>query len=109
MDDIRTNVDIVRDLLEHVEHHTWVEHYKSCGRGCCGETVTICGTCGADEGDDEKPDEYQKHKPDCRLAKLIAEAEAFIRIEEQLEYERENPREVHPEHRPTSWEHVSNG
>lgn len=84
----RTNTDIMRDLLEHVQRHEWVEHYQRCGRGCCGEWETTCPSCDAPEGDYDK-DDYQTHKPGCRLAALILEAETFIRIEEQLAEERE--------------------
>jgi len=107
-DEPRTNLDIIRDLIDKVKEHEWVEHYQRCGRGCCGEWSTRCDSCHADEGDYAKPETYRQHKEGCQLAALIAEAEAYLRVEERLADERENPPE--PEHRPTSWERVaSNG
>ena len=73
----------VRKLLEHVVEHTWIEFTRNrCGRGCCGtERYTACSYCGAEEGN-YGSDDYQKHKPVCKLAALTNQAEAFLRVED---------------------------
>lgn len=92
VDEPRTTVDIVRDLLGFVQEHEWAEVTHHCGRGChCvrGHSVE-CPTCDA---------EQPNHKDDCRLAASIREAEAFIAAEEWLEQERDHVEAVpcHPE------------
>ncbi len=85
MDDIiepRTNADIIRDLLGHIEE--WVRKYERCPRGCCGEWKTECPSCGAEEGDYDDPATYRTHEPTCQLAKLIREAEAFLAAEDEI-------------------------
>jgi hypothetical protein len=79
----RSTSDIVQGLLTLLQEHEWVERYRRCGRGCCGEWETICSSCDADEGK-YGTDDYRKHKPDCQLAACIREAEAFLRVEETL-------------------------
>lgn len=86
----RTNLDIFRDLLAALKDREWVEvrHAKPCN--CCHDTwETECSSCGAEAGDYMNDDNYKQHKPGCTLAALILEAETFIRIEEQLEEQRE--------------------
>ena len=81
--------DIMRDLLDELRKREWVEVRHSKGCNCCPDTwETECTSCGAEEGHYKDPN-YQTHKPDCQLAALIRETEAFIRIEEQLQEERE--------------------
>jgi hypothetical protein len=84
----RTVTDIMRDLLSELQNREWVEVRKSKGCNCCPDTgTTACTACGAEEGHWKDPN-YQTHKPDCALAALIRETEAFLRIEEQLQEER---------------------
>jgi hypothetical protein len=86
----RTNTDIIRDLLSELQEREWVEVRRAgCQRGCCGDVYTTeCTSCGAEEGD-YKSETYRHHKPGCKLGALILEAETFIRIEDQLQEERE--------------------
>lgn len=88
-DEPRLITDIMRDLLSELQEREWVEVRHSKGCNCCRDTwETECTSCGAEAGhyNDEN---YRTHKPDCKLAALIRETEAFIRIEEQLQEERE--------------------
>jgi hypothetical protein len=85
----RTVTDIMRDLLSELQEREWVEVRESKGCNCCPDTwTTACTSCEAEAGNWGDPN-YQTHKPDCKLAALIRETEAFIRIEEQLQEERE--------------------
>jgi hypothetical protein len=85
----RTVTDIMRDLLSELQDREWVETRISRGCNCCRDEWEIqCRSCGAEAGDYASED-YCTHKPGCKLAALILETETFIRIEEQLQEERE--------------------
>lgn len=86
MDSLRTHADLVRDLLEIAISTEWETTYERCGRGCCGEWKTRCPSCGQDE--ESEADGYRTHKPGCRRAALILEAEAFLNVEEELNQEK---------------------
>lgn len=79
----RTIADIMRDLLEAVKSHEWVEQYES-GRGCGGDCHTRCPACGEEEGDYMVEETYRTHASGCRIQALILETEAFLRAEEVL-------------------------
>lgn len=81
--DNRTTVDILRDLLEHVRENEWQEKYTLYSCGCCGEWETkcrVCDACAGEYGDDN----YRSHNPECKLAALILEAEAFLTVEGEI-------------------------
>jgi hypothetical protein len=90
----RTNTDIIRDLLSELQEREWVEVRRSKGCNCCPDTwETICTSCDAEVAGGYDPRgrwvESRDHKPGCKLAALILEAETFVRIEDQLQEERE--------------------
>ncbi len=96
-DDPRTPTDIIRDMLDELREHEWLETAGTCGRGCaCLRWEYRCPSCGADR------DDKKGHKDYCRLRSLIVESEAYLaRIEEEAN--RPDPP------RPTAWEHIANG
>jgi hypothetical protein len=67
---------MVGDLLAVAREHEWVSVKITCGRGCCCyiRTDTVCPDC-----DGHQPD----HTPGCGRAALMAEAEAFLRAEQE--------------------------
>lgn len=76
--EIRTTADMVRDLLGVAREREWIEVETTCGRGCAcptGKTVKRCSACAGDG----------MHEAGCDVARVIAEAEAFLRAEEALE------------------------
>jgi hypothetical protein len=90
----RTVTDIMRDLLSELQNREWIEVRESKGCNCCPDTwTTACTSCGAEvTGSHDAKGRWvasREHKPDCALAALIRETEAFLRIEEQLQEERE--------------------
>lgn len=90
MEEPRTHVNMMRDLLERVTAHEWVSGYERCPRNCCDDYFHRCSECEADAGDQHKnPEKYKQHKPGCQLAALILEVEAYLSIEEKLQEERE--------------------
>ncbi len=89
MDDPRTHLDMMRDLLVHAKEREWFGAWETCSRSCCQKYHTRCSECGVDEGDYDKPESYRKHKPECRLAALILEAETYLEVEDKLAEERE--------------------
>lgn len=95
-----TATDFVRGLRDALEARVWVETSEArCGRGCCGSRFfTACSECGAEEGDDGRKPDFQKHKEGCRLERLLLQANAFLNAEEALEQERENGQEAVPHH-----------
>lgn len=84
--DPRTNAGIVRDLLAIVKDRAW--QAKAVYRGG-GEWITGCEDCGADIENDST----DTHRKGCSTAAPITEAEAFLRVEETLEEERERAAE----------------
>ncbi len=86
MDQIRTHTDIIQDLLTFIERREWEEAYIPCGKGCCGEWVTKCPCCGVKEELDSEYRVCSEHKPDCHLAQMIREAQAFLNAEESLDH-----------------------
>lgn len=82
-DEPRSTKDIIRDLLEFAQEHEWVMEMTTCGHGCCHKWETHCPSCGEEKGPDAK------HKPDCRLAATIKEAEAYLAVEYEIEHRRE--------------------
>jgi hypothetical protein len=71
----RTTADIVEDLVEFLKEYEWVEEYRPCGRGCCGEFVTECPSCGTPSG---------AHEESCKLSSLLKEADAFVSVEREV-------------------------
>jgi hypothetical protein len=82
--DIRTTKNIVGDLLEFALEHEWIERYNS----RWNKWSIRCDECDADRGEFGEED-YEKHDPGCKLAALIKEAEAYIRVENEIEEESE--------------------
>lgn len=87
-DEPRSNVDIIRDLVDFLQPFEWQLKYERCPRGCCREPVTKCTECGATVPDppdllEPQVPEEPKHKEGCRLDKTLREAEAFLRVEEK--------------------------
>ena len=81
----RTNAEIMRDLLEAVKAREWVETAIYSPRGGYFDgTRPTCEECG--DGAGKTGD---THAADCKVAALIAETEAFLRVEDALEEERE--------------------
>ena len=86
----RTTLDLVQDLLNIAREHEWIEVRHYCPRGCCYEgTKMECPSCDAVE---------PEHKPDCKRAELLREADAFIAAEEVLEREKADGLEAVPHH-----------
>jgi len=84
MDNVRTNIDILEDLLYFVKEFAQYSGRKNTACHCHPEYIECCPTCFYTFGD-HSPDYDENHKPDCRLAKLISETEAFIVVEKELE------------------------
>lgn len=83
----RTHLDIIRDLLEFTQDREWTgETNTSCS--CHPEYARSCPECGSLEYPHKG--DPRTHTENCRLAKLISETEAYLRIEEGLAQEREN-------------------
>ena len=80
--EIRTTKNIVEDLLQFVYGHEWVEVYVY------DTWRKICPSCGANIGI-WGSETYRQHKSDCKLIALIKEAEAYIRVENELEEQSE--------------------
>lgn len=91
MDDPRTHVDIMRDLLGMVREHEWISVTHYCGRGChCVRGYGVeCPTCDGAE---------PNHKPGCPRAALILEVEAYLEVEEEIERRKEDGDEAASHH-----------
>lgn len=76
-----TNCDIMRSVLDLLQHNEWRWTYVSCPRGCCGEYEYVCASCKS--SGKQRP---EKHDPDCEMARAIKRAEAFIQAEEENLY-----------------------
>jgi hypothetical protein len=82
--EVRTTKNIVEDLLQFALEFEWVDEYHS----RWDEWSTRCPSCYADQGKFGEED-YEKHDPGCKLVALIKEAEAYIRVENEIEEESE--------------------
>ena len=81
MSEPRTHLDMIRDLLGHVEE--WSERYAPDPRGGgFGKWETACPTCEAK--DDHHDARTREHKPGCVLAALLLEVNTYLEVEEQL-------------------------
>lgn len=89
--EVRETADIVRDLLEFAQSQEW-EAQINIGCSCHGDYRMGCPSCHALENpahtthSDREP---RSHEPDCNLARLIREAEAYLEVEDDLARERE--------------------
>ena len=85
MEDPRKTHEIVQDLLEYAQRAT--NETKFCGYD--GDQREGCWGCGQATGSNYFK-EIEKHKEDCELLSLIKEAEAFIHVEIELDWEKQN-------------------
>jgi hypothetical protein len=73
-----TTTDLIQNLNNILSDQEWVYTYERCGRGCCGDWKYKCNECGAVD---------YKHAPDCRLRATLDQAEAYLRVEAELDRE----------------------
>jgi di/tripeptidase len=78
--ELRTNADIVRDLLKFLIDHQWLSGDVYLGHG---DYATGCEDCGANS--QERFNERDTHNPGCPRAALILEAQAFLTAEAAAE------------------------
>jgi len=87
MDDVRTNADIIRDLLEIAVEHEWVDVRVGCPRGCCSDSIEQCSSCDGLRPGSRNESRYTYkfgHAEDCKLKALILESEACLRFEDSV-------------------------
>jgi hypothetical protein len=69
----RTHLDMMRDLVAALRDREWIQGHVWCGDGYdsgCSECEALTPT-----------KEGEGHKPGCKTAALLVEAEAFLRVE----------------------------
>ena len=79
----RTTAEIVRDLLTIAKEHSWEQGAIFLGGD---EHANGCRACGANSQDDDD----DTHREGCKVGALHIEAEAYLRVEQALEDERES-------------------
>jgi len=79
----RTTAEIVRDLLAIAKEHSWEQGAIYLGGD---EHADGCPECKAQRYEDEE----DSHRPGCKRGALFAEAEAYLRVEQTIEDERES-------------------
>lgn len=86
----KTTGDIVLDFLRLIDNIEWSSTRYLGARGCYDPYDGACPSCRAFES---PPSWYKqepgKHEPDCELAKLRVEANAWLNAEEELREARE--------------------
>lgn len=73
MSNPRTHLDMMRDLVAATREREWMPGQVWCGDGY----EPGCPDCEAPT----PVKEGEGHKPDCATARLLIEAEAFLRVE----------------------------
>ena len=76
-----TSTDLLRELLEFAKDREWSGEYNTACR-CHPEYISACPECDAPKYPREG--EALMHEPGCKLAKILARAEAFLRAEDEL-------------------------
>lgn len=78
MEEPRTNVEILRDIIEYLGEQEWLGQYERCPRGCCRDWVYKCSECDTHQSEG-------KHKEGCRFERMLREGRAYLAAEEELE------------------------